>query len=117
MMLKTISFRNLIAVLIVTLVSTPILVVTSHGHLFSGGDGHHTLQSHTCTTHEVHKDLHAGDTCSACLRAGLFAASFPADLGIVRAVHVNTAVETENPHLLDNDDLACPKRGPPTLLA
>lgn len=112
-MLKTISLCNLIAVLIILLVSTPIFVVTSHHHLISGGDGRLAIQSHTCNTKDVHQDLPAGDTCLACLRAGLFVASFSADRVSTRIAPVGATMTTADRLPVESDDLACPKRGPP----
>ena len=112
-MLKTIGLYHLIATLIALLVSTPILVATSHDHDFFGGNGHHTIQSHTCGVKELHRELHAGDTCLACLRAGLFVASFPADQLNARIAPIGPTKTTADLPLVQSDDLACPKRGPP----
>lgn len=114
-MLKIIGLCNLIAVLIIVLLSTPILVATSHHHDLPGGDGRHTLQAHTCGTKELHRDLYAGDTCFACLRAGLFVASFPADQTMTRVDPVAATMTSAGLLLEESDDLGCPKRGPPTL--
>ena len=105
------------ALLIVALVTTPVIVATSHDHQFFGGDGRHTIQSHTCSTKELHRDLHASDTCLACLRAGLFVASFPAIHGSTSLAPVCAAMMTADRQLMESEDLACPERGPPFILA
>ena len=115
-MLKTISLYNLIALLAVVLVSMPVLVLTSHDHLFSAGDGCHSIQSHTCNTKELHGDLHTGDTCVACLRAGCFVALAPADQSATIIIPVGATTLAANPQLTVSDDLACPERGPPTVV-
>jgi hypothetical protein len=117
-MLKTISSFFLTAVMILLLVWTPVLVLTSHDHLlFGGGNSKQTIRLHTCGSTELHRDLHAGDTCLACLRAGLFVASVPADLDESRITPVGAVPAKASPRPEKRNDFAYPKRGPPTTQA
>ena len=112
--LKTIDIRKLISLLIAALIAAPPVAFPSHMHLVGGGDGQHAIVAHTCGKDEVHRELHSGETCLACLRTGFSVALFSDDSRGADIAPVGLTMQVVNLRPTESEELACPKRGPPT---
>lgn len=112
-MLRTVILKSLVAALVLSLLTTPVLAFISHHHVVSAGNGFHEIQSQRCDVDDSKTELHDAGTCLLCLRAGSFYATPIERLNITMIDAVDSGEFPSVSELVDNLNPASPKRGPP----